>query len=484
MNRLAPRTLALIPVVLLLCAFSCGVPLAPGYQVLQESREIHFVSGATPTLHIQGRFRLENTGNGTLDFLDVTLPEEQAFGRENLRVELDGREITPAGIPAEYQSERPNAVRIPLEPPWERKKTLQLAIEYDLASPQDAGSRITLGESEFHLGSRGWFPVLLPPKHVMSPFPRRPNSMRYTVRVPSNFLVLARGRPKGRKKGGSEIAYKFQLSGDDLPPFVVAGAYVESPTERGPGSAVFWTLKPLPGDPKEASEKITQAWSILEKDFGPQDPNISAAHVVESPELREHGPADESRPAAAAAFPGGVLVNPAALALGIDSGRFVEMVTHSLAHDWFGDVMYPAADAAVGLGEGLPEYATVVMDDALNGPSARQRRIRRYLTEYDEARKNADEEPLGITKLSDPPSQRRIALAKAPLFFVALEDACGAQAMQNGLKQMVQLLRGQEVSYDSLRSALEDSSGKNLAGLFRVWLNGKGIPKDFRERYQ
>ena len=146
--------------------------------------------------------------------------------------------------------------------------------------------------------------------------------------------------------------------------------------------------------------------------------------------------------------------------------------------------MYPAPDAALGLGEGLPEYATIVIDEARNGTSGRRERIERYLTEYDEARKSADEKLLGITMLTDPPGQRRIALAKAPLFFVALEDACGREAIENGLKQMVELLRGQEASYDSLRSALETASGKDLAEVFRVWLNQKDVPQDFRERYQ
>jgi hypothetical protein len=485
LNRPAPRTLALalIPVVLFLCAFSCDVPIVPGYQIVRESREVHFVPTGSPTLHITGRFKLQNTGNSDLTFVDVTLPEENAFGRRNVRMELDGREIAPENIPAEYQQDNPNAVRIPFSPPWQRKKSLELVVEYDLVSPQDAGSRITLGADEFHLGSRGWFPVLQPPKHAFSPFPKRPKVTPYMVRVPSNFLVLARGTPKGRKQEGGETEYRFALLQGDLPPYVVAGNYVESPAQRAPDSATFWTLKPLPSSPQEAATQIAQAWDILEKDFGPLDRNMAAPHVVESPELRGHTSQDEPGPAAAA-FPGGVLVNPAALALGIDSDQFLQMVTHSLAHDWFGDEMYPAPDAALGMGEGLPEYATIVIDEARNGAAARRERIQRYLREYDEARKGTDEKPLGITMLTDPPGQRRIALAKAALFFVALEDACGAKAMQGGLKQMVELLRDQEASYDTLRSALEEASGKNLAGLFRVWLNQKGIPQDFRERYQ
>jgi len=459
------------------------VPIVPGYQIVRESREVHFVPTGSPTLHIIGRFKLQNNGNSDLTFVDVTLPEEKVFGLQNVRMELDGREIAPENIPEEYQQDNPNAVRIPFSPPWQRKKSLELVVEYDLVSPQDTGSRITLGDDEFHLGSRGWFPVLQPPKHVLSPFPKRPKVTPYAVRVPSNFLVLARGTPKDRKQEGGETEYRFALLQGDLPPYVIAGNYVESPVQRAPDSATLWTLKPLPSSPQDAAVQIAQAWDLLERNFGPLDRNMAAPHVVESPELRGHTSEDEPG-AAAAAFPGGVLVNPAALALGIDSDQFLQMVTHSLAHDWFGDEMYPAPDAALGLGEGLPEYATIVIDEARNGAAARRERIQRYLREYDEARKSADEKALGITMLTDSPGQRRIALAKAALFFVALEDACGAEAMQSGLKQMVELLRDQEASYDSLRSALEEASGKNLAELFRVWLNQKGVPQDFRERYQ
>ena len=73
--------------------------------------------------------------------------------------------------------------------------------------------------------------------------------------------------------------------------------------------------------------------------------------------------------------------------------------------------------------------------------------------------------------------------AKAALFFAAVEDMCGEKQMRDGLKELIDLMRGQEVSYDVLRAELEQSSGKNLGDLFRVWLNEKGIPEDFRARY-
>ena len=146
--------------------------------------------------------------------------------------------------------------------------------------------------------------------------------------------------------------------------------------------------------------------------------------------------------------------------------------------------MYIALGAAVGMGEGLPEYATIVIDEARNGADARRKRVTEYLRRYDAARSGATETPLGATMIGDALGPRRIALAKAPLFFVALEDACGETPMRTGLTRLLAVQRGREAGYADLRAALEESTNRDLAGMFRLWLNGKGIPEDFRRRYQ
>jgi hypothetical protein len=466
----------------MLCAGSCAVPLAPGYRIVKESREVRFVAGPPPELRIRARFTLQNSGNSNLSYLDVLLPEERAYGRRDLRVEVNGREVTPVNLPGEYQAAQPNARRISLDAPWGRKQTRELAIDYAFASPEDAGARITLSADTFHLGSRGWFPLPQPPKHVLAPYPKRPGQLVYAVRVPSDFVVLARGTSKGAQKDGGELEYRFELGQTDLPPYIVGGRYAAWPANHAERSTVFWTAQPLQDDPAAAAARVLAAWKILETDFGPLDKRIDAPHVVESPGVRGHF-ADEDGPGAAS-FPGGALVSPAAVSLGVGSEEFLEVVTHALARDWFGDEMYPAPDAVVGMGDGLPEYATIVIEEARNGASARRGRILRYLRAYDEAAKQGAETPLGMVRMGDPLAQRRIALAKAALFYVALEDTCGEAPMRSGLAHLVSLLRGQEVDYNDLRAALEQSTDRKLGELFRVWLNRKGIPDDFRNRYQ
>jgi hypothetical protein len=483
LNRATQSFAAALVSLLSLCAASCAVPLAPSFRIVKESPEIQFVLEQTPTVQVRVRYTLQNFGTEDLNYIDVTLPDERTYGRTNLRITIDGQEVAPEPIPAERVQDDPDAVRIAFDPTWKRGQARRLSVEYALASPEDRGTRITLSESSFHLGSRGGLPQLLPPKHALAAYPRRPDSTIYTIHVPSDFAVLARGKPKKPKRSSAETAYSFLLRRDDLAPYVVAGRYSVWPASRADsGSTSFWTLQPLKENPQDSAAKIAAVWKILETDFGPLDKNIRSPHIVESPDLRARVTA-ESGPAGAA-FPSGALVNPEALALGIDSDQFLDIVTRALAHDWFADQLYPTRDAALGMGEGLPEYAAIVVEAARGGDGARRRAIQRYLHRYDQARSAAPEMPLGVTMLTDPIAQRRIALPKVALFFVALEDACGPDPMQDGLKHLVGVLRGQEVGYGDLRAALEQSSGKNLADIFRVWLNIRGIPDDFRSRYQ
>ena len=63
------RLALLATIAILIGASACTVPLAPGYRISKESREIQFVSGATPELQIRGHFTLVNYGTSQLQFI-------------------------------------------------------------------------------------------------------------------------------------------------------------------------------------------------------------------------------------------------------------------------------------------------------------------------------------------------------------------------------------------------------------------------------
>ena len=468
------------------------MPLAPEYDVKKETVAIHFTSsaGAQPELQIRSVYSIENTGTTPLDFMDVDLPSPKVFGRTDLKFSLDGKPVSASALPADQQFSLPDAMRIPFGAPLDKKSRRELAIEYTFRAPVLSGTQITLNPGDFHLGTRGWEPVLLPPRHVLSPEPIRPLKREYSVTVPSDFRIVARGKSAGTKKSGDETEYRFKLGPADFNIYVVAGRYVNSSKDRG-DAVSFWTHDPLKEDPAHAAGEIAGAWAVMEKQFGPLDKNVRTARVVESEGFGLNGV--DTQGATALAFPGGALVNPPALALGVNSDQFLNLATQAVAAGWFSNKVYPASNDVIGISGGLAGYATIVIDEARGGDSARRTRIADYIHRYDRAvhdlagqqkdGKPLEEEPIVATLPDDPYAQRAVGLAKAPLFYAALEDQCGGEPVRKGLVSMMNIMAGQEVDFKVMRSSIEYTCKKDLAGTFRAWLNNTGLPADFREKY-
>ncbi|HKV47721.1 MAG TPA: hypothetical protein VJN69_06480, partial [Candidatus Acidoferrales bacterium] len=329
-----------------MCLCNCAVPIAPGYKITKESREIHFVPGSPPAIRTRITYTLVNSGTTELNFVDATLPAMSSYGLADVHATLDGHAVQVHDLPAGLRFDSPNALRLNFDVPWKRGVKHELAIEYAFRSPGETGSRITLSDSDFHLGSRGAFAVLQPPKHFLAPYPKRPSKMYYTVDVPADFRVLARGTPAGRKQTGKETEYRYQLASDDLTAFVVAGRYVES-APLGANGPIFWAFAPVSIQPA-AVRQIADAWDTLEKDFGTLDADIREPHIVEASNLPAHVIGEQGP--AAISFPGGALVSAEGFQEGTQQAAqreaFVDAVSHALAHNWFGDEIYPAANTS------------------------------------------------------------------------------------------------------------------------------------------
>jgi hypothetical protein len=463
----------------ILCSAGCVVSLAPAYRIAKESNKIEFLSGQTPGLKLTASYTLENYGTIVLPSIDVALPDASRYGIKDLLIKVDGHAVTAPPASGGPQEEQAAKVRIPFDPGWNPKQRRDVVIEYTLSAPQGSETRVGVAAASFYLISPGWLPVLQAPNHALASLPADAGRSAYAVQIPADFLVLSPGKPRGRKKNQGMVEYRFELRKDELDPYIVAGRYVTTSSKQREGGAIFWTFGPLKEDPAAAEERMASVANILQRNFGPLGKSYLVVHVVESPRPHAAG-SDEPM---AAPFPAGVLANPQAIALGINSPSFSKLVASGLAHSWFPN-MNPLPDSLIGIDEGLPEYADIVVDQALEGRSMRSQIALKYLKEYSEGCKEAVEKPLISTTLQDPVEQRRIALAKAPLFFIALEDAYGEEPVRRALTQIRSLLRGQGVTYPELRAALENVTNKDLEPMFRTWVYNVGIPVEFQEKYE
>ena len=451
---------------------------APNYRIDKAAVRIEFTPGQSPEPHLSASYTLENYGISVLPFIDVMLPNETRYRTRNLLVKVDGRTINSAqGLEGSTEA-RTSKFRVPFDPGWNPRERRDLVIEYNFSAQGEQERSGALAAASFYLISPGWLPMLQPPSHVLSSTPDIPAGTTYFVKVPADFLVLASGKPRGRKKDGGGVKYQFELRKEDLVPYVIGGRYVETPSSRQKNSIGFWTFGPLKGDPAGVEKQIASVADILQKNFGPLEKNSPAVRIVEF----AGASSDVTSEPQAVPFPAGVLVSSQAMAAGIESPGFSKFISSALARSWFANISGP--DSPLGISEGLPEYAEVVIDESLNGQPSRRDLVSRFLQEYESALKEAVEKPLVSTTMQDPAEQRRIALAKAPLFFIALEDAYGEEPVRRGLAEVLSLLRGQNVGYPDIRAALENATNKDLAPMFRVWIYKTGIPDEFRQKYE
>jgi hypothetical protein len=451
---------------------------APDYRIDKAAVKIEFIPGQSPELHLSAGYTLENHGTSVLPFIDVLLPNETRYGIRNLLVKVDGQNVSSAQVSGGSPGARTSKIRVPFDPGWNPRERRDLVIAYNFSAHQGSEKSEVLAAASFYLISPGWLPALQPPSQVLSSTPAIPEGTTYSVEVPEDFLVLASGKPRARKKDRGTVRYQFELRKDEVAPYIIAGRYVETASSRQKNSVRFWTFGPLKGDPAEVEKQLTSVSDILQKNFGPLDKDRSAVHVVEL----AGASSDVTSEPQAVPFPAGVLVSPRAMGLGIDSSNFLKLVESGLARSWFASISAP--ESPIGISEGLPEYAEAVVDEALNGQASRRDLVSRFFQEYESALKEAVEKPLISTTKQDPVEQRRIALAKAPLFFIALEDACGEESVRRGLTQVLTLLHAQRVGYPDIRAALENVTNKDLAPMFRVWIYKPGIPDEFREKYE
>jgi hypothetical protein len=451
---------------------------APNYRIDKAAVRIEFTPGQSPELHLSASYTLENCGISVLPFIDVMLPNETPYRIRNTLVKVDGQTVNSVQSSEGFPEARTSKIRVPFDPGWHPRERRDLVIEYNFSAQDGAEKSAAFAAASFYLISPGWLPALQPPSHVLSSTPAIPAGTIYSVQVPADFLVLASEKPRGRKKDRGAMKYQFESRKEDSAPYVIAGQYVETPSSRQKNSVSFWTFGHLKGDPAGVEKQIASVTNVLQKNFGPLDKNSLGVRIVEF----AGASSDVTSETQAVPFPAGVLVSSQAMAAGIESPEFSKFISSALARSWFANISGP--DSPIGISEGLPEYAETVVDESLNGQSSRRDLVSRFLQEYESALKEAVEKPLISTTMQVPLEQRQIALAKAPLFFIALEDAYGEEPLRRGLAEVLALLRGQKVGYPDIRAALETATKKDLTPTFRVWVYKTGIPDEFRQKYE
>jgi hypothetical protein len=460
-------------------AAGCVQPLGPGYHFPDRQAEIRVSDKSPGRIQLRVTDELVNAGDRPLHSLEVRLPEGPAFGERNLIVRVDGAEVSPQGSsPVD-----PRMMSAPFNPVWKENETRSIVTDWELRPRFSARGTIVASPDGFFIADETALPLWQTPMGV---FPRGgtiPGRELLTVTAPSDFRVLADGRPAGQKAEGSQVARRFRSdSRNEYRPYVVAGRYEEKVVDTRQGRVQFWTFHPVDAAAAQtAAARLASSMKSLEDFFGPASAVKTRVRIAESP-VNLPGEFTAASEPGGASFPRGVLLDPRDFQEGLASEPVLQLAEYELTRTWYGWRVRPSPEAQILMGRGVGLFGLVITAEGRGGDQ-RARTVASLIERYDQARAAAPD-----LRLMEPPEgysrAERISTGyRGALFFVALEDECGHGNLKTALRDILSARASSDTGYEELRAALETASGKDLAEMFRKWLVQPGIPDEFRSRY-
>jgi hypothetical protein len=437
---------------------------------------------APDRIGVRGWYQLKNTGTKPLEAIDLDLPDLETFAPQDMRIVWRGK-----ALPEASAVDASGNTRMPLGASWELQGGGELVITYNLEiSTGNAGADSAHGRA-FFLPNAGWYPVLLPAQGLLGTGGIPPAKWDLSVSVPEGYRVHASGdkivKNRSKEKNAASAGLVFeQRPGVSFEPFVAAGPYVEQEVQSAAGPVLLWTAQPVAA--KRASEigrRVGSDINFFLTEFGAQDAGKRTTWIIGCVYGKAAGAAEPRlSQTSCLTAPNSAVVSadffgPAA------PQKAIEDVDLQLAETWLQFPVQRARLSPLFPLSAIQTYAEFALNSSEN-PSSRDPTVRDLLRRV--AAFPNPEKTLITVDEKDPPEVIERGQLQSELFFIALEDRCGARNLHQAIARASRVLRGQTWGPADLRSAVEaECGGPVLEGFFREWMHGKGVPADFRARY-
>ena len=465
-----------------MCVFplaGCAVPFGRSYYVERQRIELSFSPAKADRVSVHASYRLRNAGMPDIESLELRLPDPANFTVENVRGEWSGHASAARPI-ADFKDQ----LHFDFGGSMKTKARGEFNLTYDLKLP---GAAQGASRAAIFLPSFGWYPLLLAAEGPLGSGGAWPEKWELDVNVPEDFVVHASGRGAGKSRKNAETQWRFMQSAYDYLPFIAAGNYSAQELHSGDRTVIFWSHQPIAGGRASAlSQRLAADDKYFSEEFSARAKNTSTIWVIECPEETS---ALAERPWLAitgcVTLPEAAVVPFVALsaAPGPESeGATMHSIDMQLAASRFYFVarvdrsgpLYPLA--------ATNDYAVFSLE-ASRDSAGRAAAIRALLEKLAAMAPADTQKSLTAITRDDSEAIREAAHLRGELFYVALEDRCGAANVHHALARILRVMRGGAWSLSELRSAVEAECGSDLADFFHLWLGHPGIPDEFRQKY-
>jgi hypothetical protein len=454
----------------------CTVALGPGYTIVKQEINVHFVPAPQPLIRITAVYQLRNTGNQPLPSLELRLPGRRRFHFADPHAEWDQSSLAFAP-----STDNPRNVLLIFPQPWtvSARHTLRLSVLYQPAASNETA--LSFAPDAFFLPAQGWSPELVPARGILATGGVPPKSWNLFVQIPADFQLHISGHGKRSSKvsrGSGEQTVRVAQTAMDGYPFVIAGRYVTAALAAGKENVNLWTRAPQnPESLRQSSEALVRAIQAYDSTFGNRSQDSHQLWIVECPVVAGCFTSTTSnyakliaeeneKPSAEMASANTAVVD---LAAGTPE---IAAAAPSLAASWLGYGQNPGFFEQDPPLSALPAFAAARGLEAVEGPQLRTETIARLLRAIPE--KSAPNQP----------ESDQVVRAKSILFFYALQDRYGPQVFSTALRHMLEARRGGGFDLNDLIASFEAEAHQNIAEFVRLWMKHPGVPQDFRDRYR
>jgi aminopeptidase N len=169
-------------------------------------------------------------------------------------------------------------------------------------------------------------------------------------------------------------------------------------------------------------------------------------------------------------------------------GVVIDLVSHELAHSWFGDLVTCRNWAELWLNEGFATFMEAAYREKANGREDYLRKIRADSAEFmiDDSinKKRHGLYNLRAGNVGSLFDNASVTYHKGGVVVHMLREQVGTEAFWKGINIYLNRHRVANVESTDLQKAMEEASGQNLGWFFDQWVYGIGAPKlDIRQTY-
>ena len=296
-----------------------------------------------------------------------------------------------------------------------------------------------------------WFPIALPGLFTD----------RFTaeihVTVPKGETVVGSGAAPGggHDSGDGRTQFDFDWSKPGFPGSLVAGKFLPAiATPEAPNVEVYLT-KQNEAKGEEFATTVAREFEFMSGEFG--GGALGRLAVVELPE-----------DSVAAAWGAGVVaVKP--------SHGSLRLLANTVAHEWWGSEVSPAAQSDAWITNGMSRYAELMYLEQASGNAAFESAV----TDVEAGALAYDTEPLTALGRVDPfsPQFQSMTLEKGAMVFHMLRWEMGDAVFEQFLQALVKQYADKSVSTAEFEALAEEVSKLPLTAFFSQWLDGTGAPE-------